>query len=150
MVKSSELNSWMKHLKDNKTLKQLFLYGITGIILNLLGFLVYLMVTWLGVEPKLAMTCLYGAGVLIGFFANKRIVFCSEDEGYRSFIKFLLAHIVGYGINFLILYYFYDVLGYMHQVVQFVAIFVVAVYLFVVFKFLVFKQSPLKLVRNIR
>lgn len=129
--------------QNNQTLKQLFFYGITGVVLNLSGFVLYLMITWFGVEPKLAMTCLYGVGVVTSFFANKHLVFRGQHAEYEVFIKFIMAHIAGYIINFLLLYYFYNLLGFAHEIVQFFAIFVVALYLFVVFKFLVFnKPSP--------
>lgn len=138
----------MQLLKNKQTLKQFFLYGITGVMLNLLGFVFYLMITWFGVEPKLAMTCLYGVGVVTSFFANKHLVFRGQQAGYEVFIKFVMAHIMGYIINFLLLYYFYNVLGFAHEIVQFVAIFVVALYLFVVFKFLVFYKPSQLLARS--
>lgn len=139
----------MRLLRNKQTLKQLFLYGITGFLLNLLGFGVYFAITWFGVEPKLAMTFLYGLGVLISFFVNKHLVFGAQYTGYGVFVKFVLAHIGGYIINFLLLYYFYDSMGYTHGAVQLAAIFIVAFYLFIVFKFLVFRKPSTILARSI-
>lgn len=138
----------MRLFENKQTLKQLFLYGITGVVLNLFGFVLYLLITRFGVEPKLAMTCLYGVGVVTSFFANKYLVFRRQYAGYEVFIKFCMAHIVGYIINFLLLYYFYNLLGFAHEIVQFVAMFLVALYLFVVFKLLVFHKPISLLVRS--
>lgn len=136
-------------LRNKQILKQLFLYGITGFLLNLLGFGVYVAITWFGVEPKLAMTFLYGLGALISFFANKHLVFGAQHTGYDVFVKFALAHIGGYVINFLLLYYFYDSMGYAHKVIQLSAIFIVAFYLFIVFKFFVFRKPSAIMPRSI-
>lgn len=132
----------MKRLiRDKQTLKQLFLYGMTGVALNLFGFVLYLTITWLGIEPKLAMTCLYSVGVVMSFFVNKHWVFGGDRAGYQVFFKFVMAHVVGYLMNFFLLYYFFNTLGFAHELVQFFAIFVVAFYLFVAFKFFVFNAS---------
>lgn len=136
-------------LQNKKILMQLFLYGITGFVLNSLGFAVYVAITWFGIEPKLAMTFLYGLGVVISFFVNKNLVFGVQHTRCSVFVKFVLAHIGGYIINFLLLYYFYGSMGYAHKVVQFAAIFIVAFYLFIVFKFLVFREPSSIFVRGI-
>ncbi|MDR9498514.1 MAG: GtrA family protein [Hydrogenovibrio sp.] len=133
----------MRSIRDKETLKQLFLYGVIGVVINLLGFGLYVLITWFGIEPKLAMTFLYSAGVLTSFFANKNLVFDSKHSGYVVFFRFIMAHIGGYAINFLLLYYFYDLMGVAHEVVQLSAIFIVAIYLFIIFKFWVFGNPSL-------
>lgn len=139
----------MSLLRNKKILTQLFLYGITGGVLNLLGFGVYVAITWFGVEPKLTMTFLYSLGALISFFVNKNLVFGAQYTGYGVFVKFILAHIGGYIVNFLLLYYFYSSIGYPHILVQLAAIFIVALYLFIAFKFFVFKKPSSILERSI-
>ncbi|WP_367987531.1 GtrA family protein [Vibrio sp. NTOU-M3] len=127
-------------LQSNETLKQFFLYGVTGATLNFLGFGLYIVLTWFGVEPKLAMLFVYNIGIVSSFFANRKLVFGAKHTGFRIIVKFLAAHVIGYSINFLLLYYFYEQMGFAHQVVQFSAILIVALYLFVVFKFWVFRK----------
>jgi len=39
-------------------------YGIVGASLNLFGFLIYLVMTWLGMEQKLTVTVFYPLGIL--------------------------------------------------------------------------------------
>jgi putative flippase GtrA len=132
-----------KSIAVHRSAVQLFRYGVVGIASNLAGYLLFLLITYLGVEPKTAMTLLYVAGATVGFFGNRRWAFSHEGTLLGAGTRYLVAHLFGYMFNFLILLTFVDMLGYSHQIVQAVAIIVVAGFLFVVFKFFVFpkKQS---------
>ncbi|MHA6646001.1 GtrA family protein [Mesorhizobium sp. A623] len=125
----------------NATLIRLIRYGLVGMALNLTGYVIYLVVTWLGPGPKTTMTTLYGIGALMGFFGHRRLAFDYHGGLYSSALRYTLAHLCGYGLNFGLLYLFVDILGYPHQIVQATAIFVVAGFLFLVFNFVVFPQS---------
>ena len=47
--------------KTQGSLAQLTRYALVGIVSNLAGYLVYLLVTYLGVTPKITMTLLYAS-----------------------------------------------------------------------------------------
>ncbi|MEX1205155.1 MAG: GtrA family protein [Dongiaceae bacterium] len=120
---------------------QLLRYGLVGITCNLLGYLVYLLVTYWGVEPKKTMTLLYVVGATIGFFGNRRWAFAHKGALLGAGVRYFMVHVFGYLINFLILFTLVDKLGYSHQWVQAAAIIVVAGFLFVAFKYCVFKKT---------
>jgi putative flippase GtrA len=117
---------------------QLLSYAFVGVASNVAGYLVYLLVTYIGLGPKLTMTLLYVTGASIGFWGNRRITFRHEEKGIAVGVRYVLAHSVGYLINFALLYMLVDRMGYAHQIAQAFAIFVVAGFLFVAFKFFVF------------
>lgn len=121
-----------------KSARQLIRYGLVGIATNLLGYLIYLLITYLGVEPKILITFMYPIGAAIGFFGHRQWAFAHKGAVLKSGFRYSIAHFFGYLINLLILLIFVDRLGYPHQWVQAVAIFVVAGYLFVLFKYFVF------------
>lgn len=121
--------------------QQLLRYALVGLISNLLGYVLYLLVTYLGVGPKIAMSLLYFVGASIGFFGNKTLTFKHEGHYLSSSLRYALAHFAGYLLNLSILVVFVDQFGYPHQWVQAVAIFVVAVFLFLLFKFFVFPEK---------
>ena len=131
----SKLNSF-------NTLKQLFKYGVIGIISNTTGYLLYLIATNFGLPPILTMTLLYVVGATIGFFGNRQITFSYTGNFFRSGIRYTLVHLTGYFINLALLIEFVDRLGYPHQLVQAIALFVVAAFLFIMFKLYVFRTSP--------
>jgi putative flippase GtrA len=117
---------------------QLIRYGVVGLLTNLAGYLVYLLVTWAWLEPKLAVTLLYPVGVIAGYFGHARYSFAYRGRTRTGLARYLLAHVVGYGTNIALLYVLTDLLGLPHQAVQMVAIVVVAGVLFMLFRFFVF------------
>lgn len=121
--------------------RQAIRYSIVGILSNLSGYLVYLFMTWLGIGPKAAMSILYTVGATAGFIGNRKWSFTYQGKLLHNLLRYAIAHIGGYIINFLILFVFVDKLQYPHQVVQAIAIFIVAAFLFIMFKYFVF--SPI-------
>ena len=124
--------------KNRSSVTQLFRYAIVGIANNVAGYMVYLLITYLGATPKISMTLLYAVGAAIGFWGNHKLTFAHQGSVLGAGIRYLIAHCFGYFINLVILLIWVDRLGYAHQLVQAIAIFVVAAFLFMVFKFFVF------------
>ena len=127
--------------ETHRSTKQLFRYGLVGIVSNLSGYLLFLLITYWDVEPKIAMTLLYVVGATIGFIGNRKWAFAHSGTLLEAGARYFIAHMFGYLINFLILLMFVDKLGYSHQWVQAGAIFVVAGFLFVAFKYFVFPKA---------
>lgn len=120
---------------------QLLSYAFVGVLSNLAGYLVYLLITYLGAGPKITMSALYLAGASIGFWGNRRLTFAHDEKGMAVGVRYVLAHCVGYLINLCLLYLLVDRFGYAHQIAQAFAIFVVAGFLFLSFKYFVFPDS---------
>lgn len=121
-----------------RLLVELGKYGLAGAILNLSGYLVFLLITYYGVEHKLAMTLLYVAGVVTGFWTHRKWTFRDVGHPGGAALRYFATHIVGYLINFALLALFVDKLQYSYRLVQIVAMFIVAGFLFVTFKYIVF------------
>jgi len=130
-----------KHMIMDKPVSQLFRYGLVGIVINLALYFFYLIITYFGTEPKLSMTIAYVVGVFLGFIGHRTWTFLHKGALLGSGARYVVAHISGYLINLFILLTFVDKLGYPHQWVQAVAIFVVAAFLFVVFRYFVFPKK---------
>jgi putative flippase GtrA len=120
---------------------QLLSYAVVGVLSNVAGYLVYLLITHLGAGPKITMSALYITGASIGFWGNRRITFKHDEKGMAVGLRYILAHCAGYLINFSILYVLVDRLGYAHQLAQAFGICVVAGFLFLSFKYFVFPGS---------
>lgn len=121
-------------------MRQLIRYGLVGVVSNLTIYTVYLLITYLGVEPKTAMTSVYIIGASIGFIGNRKWTFAHRGNSINAALRYMLAHLFGYMLNLLLLFTFVDRLGYAHQWVQGVAIIIVAGFLFMVFKHFVFRE----------
>lgn len=120
---------------------QLVRYSLVGVATNLLMYFVYLLITHLGVGPKVTMSLVYLIGASFGFIGNKTWAFSHKGGMPGAALRYAIAHLFGYFLNFLILFIFVDRLGYAHQWVQAAAIAVVAVFLFIVFKYFVFRNK---------
>lgn len=131
---------FVRHLGLGMVGRQLWRYGIIGLLSNAAGYGAYLLITALGVPPKLAMSCLYVVGATVSFFCNGRITFAYRGTTLGAGLRYLAAHALGYSINLALLVVFVDRLGFAHQIVQGLAIFVVAAFLFAALKFFVFSQ----------
>jgi putative flippase GtrA len=120
------------------TVGQVVRYGVVGVLSNLLGYLIYLLVTWLWLDPKMAVTLLYPIGVVISYFGHARYSFAYTGRTAHGIVRYTIAHLVGYGVNISMLYLFSDQLAYPHPLIQAIAIFVVAGILFLLFRYYVF------------
>jgi putative flippase GtrA len=116
-------------------------YGVVGILNNLLGYLIYLFVTWFWLDPKIAVTLMYPIGVATAYFGHAKYSFSYKGRHSNGLVRYAIAHLIGYGANIGMLYLLWNQLGYPHQLVQAVAIFVVAGVLFFLFRYFVFPQS---------
>ncbi len=105
-------------------------FALVGTISNLAGYLIYLVVTFLGAAPKPAMTFLYLIGATAGFFANRKWTFSHSGLISSAMMRYAVSHLLGYSLNLSILIVFVDRVGLPHQAVQAVAILIVAVFLF--------------------
>ena len=122
----------------NATLWQVIRYGVVGVLNNLLGYLIYLLVTWAWLEPKTAVTLMYPIGALTAYFGHAKYSFAYRGSASHGVARYTLAHLVGYGANIGMLYLLADCLGLPHQFVQAAAIVVVAGILYLLFRYFVF------------
>jgi len=120
---------------------QFLKYATIGLSRSVLGYILYLALTFIGIEHKLAMTLLYINGVAISYFANRKWTFNDNGNLSRSAPRFLLVYGIGYIINLVILLIFVDYLHFPHQLVQPVAIVIVAAFLFTMLKLFVFNKN---------
>jgi putative flippase GtrA len=124
-----------------QALTQFTRYAIVGLASNAFGYLLYLGLTHLGMGPKLAMTLLYGVGVLQTFVFNKKWSFRFDGAATPALIRYAVAYAFGYVVNLLALVLFVDQAKLPHELVQGVMILVVAVMLFLAQRYWVFPQA---------
>jgi len=125
-----------------KLLAQVVRYGVVGVLNNLLGYLIYLVVTWAWLDPKVAVTLMYPIGAVTAYFGHAKYSFTYSGQTSHGIARYVIAHLIGYGANIGLLYVFSDLLLFPHQLVQAVAIVVVAGILFLLFRYFVFPNRP--------
>jgi len=118
-------------------------YGIVGVLNNLRGYLIYLLLTWLWLEPKTAVAIMYPVGATMAYFGHARYSFSYKGSVAHGVLRYCIAHAIGYSANIGILYVLSDKLGFAHQLVQIFAILAVAGILFILFRWFVFPNRPM-------
>jgi putative flippase GtrA len=127
----------------NLPLKEVIRYATVGFTLNLVGYMVYLLVTSFGVSPLMTVTIFYPLSVLAGYFAHRRHTFRHQAQGLEGTVlyRYILVYVAGYFINAVLLDVFSRQMDYPHQLVQILAVFMVASFLFVAMKIFVFGKA---------
>jgi putative flippase GtrA len=119
--------------------KQLITFVSIGLINNLIGYSLYLFLTYLGIEPKKAMTLLFLLIMFTGFFFNRKYTFTDQKKLLFTSIGYSLIYLFGYLANLVILIIFVDHLKLQHQLIQAFATFFIALINFILLKFFIFK-----------
>ncbi len=135
-------------IKNRRSVTQLVRFGLVSIMVNLVGYMVYLLITYVGGTPKITMTLIYAVAVTASFFGNRKLAFAHKGSFLGAGIRYVIAHCFGYCINLTILIVLVDKLGYAHQWAQASAILVVAAFLFLAFKFFVFRERDVSNIRE--
>ncbi len=115
-------------------------YGIVGVLANLFGYLIYLAVTAIGLDPKLAIAILYPVGVAGSYVGHTRFSFAHQGPIAERIPQYLIAHAAGYCTNLLLMFVLHDRLLVPHEVTQAIAIVVVALLLFLLMRYFVFPR----------
>ena len=129
---------------DTQTLRQFARYALVGVVSNLTLYLAYLGITGLGMGHKLAMTLLYVTGVLVTFVFNRNWTFGHDGFAHQAFARYVIAYVLGYLLNFGLLWFGVDHFNLPHQGVQAGAIIVVASCVFLIHKYWVFEAPAIR------
>lgn len=125
------------------TLLQASRFAVVGIISNAVGFVWYLLLTWFGMGPKMAMSLLYLIGTLQTFLFNKRWSFRYGGQDRAVLARYFACYGMGYALNLVALWLLVDLAGMPHVPVQAAMVLAVAFMMFAVQKFWVFRsRSP--------
>ena len=114
-------------------------YAIIGLTANALGYVSYLLITWLGVGHKTAMTGIYVVTITMSYLGNKKITFSHQGEIGSTYFKYWIVYFGCYVFNFCTMYIVVDLAGYRHQYVQLGLILFDAPILFLLQKLWVFR-----------
>ena len=124
-----------------QALTQFSRYAIVGLASNAIGYVLYIVLTGVGLGPKLAMSLVYGIGIVQTFLFNKRWTFGHLGAHGSVFARYCFVYGLGYVINLLALILLVDRAGLQHQWVQGAMILVVAVVLFAAQRYWVFPRE---------
>ena len=120
---------------------QFLRYAVTGVVSNIILYLLYLASTAFGAEPKATMSILYMLGVAQTFMVNRSWSFRHRGAAAAALWRYLSAYAIGYLVNLGILVLLVDLLHWDHRYVQGAAIVLIAILLFVLQRAWVFRPA---------
>lgn len=127
----------------NQNFKQLIKYGAVGVLNTAVDFLVYQLLTFIGMNYAVAQCISYSCGILNSYLFNSRWTFKEDAKREKNeFVSFVVVNIISLGLSVLLLKVCYDVLGIESDLVSKAIVTpVVMVINFIGTKLLVFKKT---------
>jgi len=122
-----------------KCSKEFIRYAFVGATANVVAFLLYALLTRLGVSPVLTISIFYPIHIGLAFYFNKKWSFSHTGRISASAVRYLIAYLGCYILNVMVLKFFCNYLGFSHLLVQATAILVIALLLFFAQKYWVFR-----------
>jgi SAM-dependent methyltransferase/putative flippase GtrA len=117
---------------------QFYRYAFVGVVTNVAAYLLYLGLTFWGLEVKIAATVSFVAVVILGFGLNRNVTFQNVDDPRITLRRYVVVYAIAYLSDIAGLHLFATLAGYTHEIVQLVLIVIIAGGLFVAQKFWVF------------
>lgn len=114
---------------------------VVGVANNLVGYGAFVVLSLLGVAAIPAMTVSYVTGMVISFIGNRKWTFGHQGSIFPTLVKFAVANLLGYGVNFALLWLFVSRLGLPQIPVQFFATGCVALCTFLMMRLWVFRAD---------
>lgn len=127
-------------LKKNLTLSQFIRCCVVGFIQNSAGYLLYILLTSVGLSPQVAVSICYPLGMALSFWGNKHFSFKSQANTQRELVRYILSHVCAYLTNIFMLFLFVDNWAFDHRIVQLFLVAFNVLYFFIAYKFFVFKK----------
>lgn len=87
-----------------KKLKELFKYGIGGILTTVVNYIVYFGLGLVGVDYLLANTLAWAVAVIFSYWINRKVVFGSKGNWGREFMSFVTMRLLTLCVENLLLY----------------------------------------------
>ena len=116
-------------------------FAVVGVVSNAALFLLYLLITQIGVGHKLAASLVYAIGVVQTFVFNRSWSFRDRGASAPALGRYIVVYGAGYVLNMIVLAVLVDRAGYPHQWVQGMMILALAVLLFAAQKLWVFRDT---------
>ena len=98
-------------MTNRQQIKELFTYGIGGILTTAVNYLVYFGLGLLEPDYLLANTIAWLAAVIFSYLVNRNIVFGSQNKWLKEFFTFAGLRLVTLAVENLLLYLAIDQLG---------------------------------------
>ncbi len=120
---------------------RLLKYYLFGILVNTIGYLLFIGFIRLGYDHKLVSSLLYVISAMVSFILNRKHVFESSLSLSLSLSRLVVMLLTGYILNISMLYLFVDIHGFDSRLIQAFSIIIASIYFYFFNKFIVHKSD---------
>ena len=123
-----------------KLIEQILKFGIVGVIATLIDFVLFFLLTKLGINYLIANVIGFTVSVIFNYILSIKWVFdVKHKQTKKDFILFVILSVIGLGVNELIMYLMVDKLSIDKLLVKIIATGVVMIYNFITRKIFIEK-----------
>lgn len=120
-------------------ISQLFLFGIVGIGLNIISYLIFCLLVYLEISYSVALSLVYISFLVINFFIYKKKIFHKGDHSKVTVVKYFFSHLLIYILNLFFLFLSVDIYKLSPFYSQFIIILILGLLMFYLYKYWVYK-----------
>ncbi len=129
----------MVFFKLKRLIKIEFLkFLLVGILANLIYYLLYIILTYIGIDIFLATTFLFIITTIFSFKGNAKFTFKVKKTNNKNIISFYLIQLLFYFINIFTLFILVKNMGFAHELIQGILVICLAFFNFLISKKYVF------------
>ena len=116
-------------------------FGVIGIKNNVVYYLLYVILSLIGVGHSFAVSAIYVFGILYSFLFNKRFVFRDHRQSRYLFARYILVYVFAWGLNLVALRLLTVTFGLNHFLAQGLLVLAISGVLFLSLKVFVFRPN---------
>ena len=120
-------------------ISQLFLFGVVGIGLNIISYLIFCLLVYLEISYSVALSLVYISFLVINFFIYKKKIFHKGDHSKVTVVKYFFSHLLIYILNLFFLFLSVDIYKLSPFYSQFIIILILGLLMFYLYKYWVYK-----------
>lgn len=128
-------------IKKHAIVKQIFLYGIIGLIASGTDSVCFIGMNHYGINKYVSNFLSINIGILISFLLNTYINFKMTSKIGQRVISFFAIGYLGMLLSMIILYIGCDILGGTTTVIKIISIFIVATFQFILNKSITYRKG---------
>lgn len=131
----------IKVLEKYPIIKEMFLYGIIGVLSSTIDSLFFILLTKVNFMELIANFISVNIGITVSFFLNTYCNFKQKNNLGKKAISFFGVGYIGLAISTLIIYIFITKLRYNAVIVKIVSVIIVAMIQFILNKVFTYKKG---------
>ena len=121
---------------------QIVRYGSVGILMNILGYFMYLLLAnFIGFSPVSSAIISGLSATVLSYGLHRKFSFKSTIHGIKPFLSFFSLYATAVLIHSIIIWFFSSLMDYRHELVALISLIFISIALFLIQRNFIFKRK---------